>query len=164
MPGGDWPGLTRIPGAGPHPSLSGRALLPQSFHLSGPRLPYLCLGHSLDWPTGRKFTVVQGSGFHCWSAHSKVKRLFYNSCPGLTPSPVLWLALVVPSGKTQISLPLRTLENSCHALSKSCLLEACRRCPQVFLIAEYTPKHTIQLLVGRRHSINVSELNKQIDE
>ena len=73
--------------------------------------------------TGRKFTILQGSWCHCWSAYSKVKSFFCNLCPSLTLFIIYPLSLVVPSGITQISLlPLRTLENSCHTLFKTSLL------------------------------------------
>ena len=86
--------------------------------------------------TGRKITVLQGSEFHCRAAHSKVKSFFCNLCPSLTPFIIDSLSLLVPSGKTQISLLLRhTLENSSHGPFKSSHLVVQLKFPQRFLIA-----------------------------
>lgn len=57
--------------------------------------------------TCRKMAVWQGCRFHCWLAH-KVKRFLCNLCSCLPPLIVHSLLLIVPSGKTQISLLLFT--------------------------------------------------------
>lgn len=120
-------------------TLTGWALLPRSFNLSRPHLPYLCFGISL---MGRKITVLQGSAFHCWAAHSKGCSFFYNLCPSLKLFIIDSFFLVVPSGKTQISfLPSHILENICHVSLKSSLLVTHLKFPQLFLTAD-NPKHT----------------------
>lgn len=135
MPGVDWPGLTCILGAKPDPMLTGHTPLPSSFNLSGPHLPYLCFGSSLDLPEDH---CVARQWIPLLSAHFKVKSFFCNLCPSLTAFILYSLSLVVPAGKTQISLLLlHTLENSCHVPFWSSLLAVHPQFLQLFLVADY---------------------------
>lgn len=111
---------------------------PSHFIFLGP----IFLIYALAGPlTGRKITISQGSGFHCWSARSKAKRFFCSLCPNLIPFIIYSLSLVVPSGITQISLlPLHTLENSCQS-SLNLLLVVRLKFPQLFFIANYPKTH-----------------------
>lgn len=129
-----------------------------------------CLGHliflgpiflicALAVPlTGWKITVLQGSAFHCWAAHSKVRRFFCNLCPGLTPFIIYSLSLLVSSGKTQISLlPHHMLENSCHVPFKSSLLVVQLKFPQLFLVADNNKTYYSYWQIG---AFNKCKLNK----
>lgn len=91
---------------------------------------------------------LQDSGFHCWSAHSKAKRVFGNLHPHLTPFITYSPSLVVPSGKTQISSSSSRTWKECFYPFKSSLLEACQTSPQLFLIADHPETHYSYWHVG----------------